>query len=319
MGGVWLKARLPAPDAELNALLVQASTPNSEKMAAELGEGYSEEIIRRIMVLTDKGIADNQGKKIDFTMWPETAFPSLLGQRFKDQDFPRLLSQFLRDRQLPLVTGAFGLDEKSKLITNSLFLLDGQGEIIPPYYSKTILLAFGEYIPFADTFPIIRKFVPQIGQYARGPGPTVLFQWNGFKMGPQICYESLFPSFVRALSNLGAQFIVNATNDSWYGTWQEPYQHMYMTLARGVEFRRPVLRATNTGISTVSLASGDVLELSPMNQSWTKLYSVPYRKNPTPTFYQIWFYLVPSILWGSFLALIAWGAVLKNKAEQGAC
>jgi apolipoprotein N-acyltransferase len=316
LGGLWLKARLPEPDAKLNTLLIQASTPNSEKMAAELGEGYTQEIIRRIMTLTDRALTEYKGSKIDFAMWPETAFPTLLGEEFKYKEGPVLLSQFLRDRQLPLVTGALGVDVKLRLLTNSLFLLDKQGEIVEPHYSKTILLAFGEYIPFADTFPIIKKFLPQIGQYARGPGPTVLFDWNGFKMGPQICYESLFPKFSRDLSNLGAQFIVNATNDSWYGTWQEPYQHMYMTLARGVEFRRPVLRATNTGISTVSLASGEVLEQSPMMQPWAGLYEVPYVKNPTATFYQEWFWLIPGLLWSSLALLLLIGVIKKNPLKQ---
>jgi apolipoprotein N-acyltransferase len=316
LGGVWLKQRLPAPDAELHALMVQASTPNSEKMAAELGEGYSDEIVRRIMALTDKGLAENRDVSIDFAMWPETAFPGILSGSFQEKELQQQLSQFLRERRLPLVTGAFGVDEKVRLITNSLFLLDDQGQVVPPHYSKSILLAFGEYIPFADTFPIIRQLVPQIGQYARGPGPTVIFDWHGFKMGPQICYESLFPLFVRGLSNLGAQFIVNATNDSWYGTWQEPYQHMYMTLARGVEFRRPILRATNTGISTVALASGEVLAFSPMLQPWTKVFRVPYCKNPEPTFYQDWFYLMPGLLWGSVVILLGWGAVLKHRAQN---
>lgn len=316
LGGLGLKARLPKPDSKLNVLLIQASIPNSEKMAAELGEGYTEEIIRRIMALTDKSLAEHKGSKVDFAMWPETAFPALLGAGFKDRENSVWLSQFLRDRQLALVTGAFGVDEKSRLITNSLFLLDDRGEVQEPHYSKTILLAFGEYIPFAETFPVIRKFLPQIGQYARGPGPTVLFDWNGFKMGPQICYESLFPKFSRDLAKLGAQFIVNATNDSWYGTWQEPYQHLYMTLARGVEFRRPVLRATNTGISTVSLASGEVLEQSPMHQAWTGLYEVPYLKNPQATFYQDWFWLVPCILWGSLVLLLLVGIIKKPAFTQ---
>jgi len=316
LGGLWLQARLPKPDAKLNTLLIQASTPNSEKMAAELGEGYTREIIRRIMVLTDKAVNDHKDSKIDFAMWPESAFPELLGKGFKHQEFSALLSQFLRDRQLALITGAFGVDQKSRLITNSLFLLDDQGELVEPHYSKTILLAFGEYIPFADTFPIIRKLLPQIGQYARGPGPTVLFNWKGFRMGPQICYESLFPKFSRDLANLGMQFIVNATNDSWYGTWQEPYQHMYMTLARGVEFRRPVLRVTNTGITTVSLASGEILEQSPMKQAWAGLYEVSYLKNPPATFYQEWFWLVPCLLWGSLVLLLSFGIYRRFKSLQ---
>ena len=263
------------------------------------------------MALTDQGVNQNKNSKIDFVMWPETAFPLLLGKEFRHQEYPVLLSQFLRDRQIALITGAFGVDEKSRLLTNSLFFIDNNGEVVEPHYSKTILLAFGEYIPLAETFPVIRKLVPQIGQYARGPGPTMLFEWNGFRMGPQICYESLFPKFSRDLANLGMQFIVNSTNDSWYGTWQEPYQHMYMTLARGVEFRRPVLRVTNTGISTVSLASGEILDRSPMGQAWTGLYEVPYLKNPPATFYQRWFFLVPCLLWGGLLLLFIVGVIKK--------
>ncbi|MDP3904579.1 MAG: apolipoprotein N-acyltransferase, partial [Methylococcaceae bacterium] len=169
------------------------------------------------------------------------------------------------------------------------------------------LLAFGEYIPGEQWFPAIRDWLPATGHFARGPGPTTLLKWNGYQMGPQICYESLFPKFSRDLSNLGAQFIVNVTNDSWYGTWQEPYQHMYMTLARGVEFRRPVLRVTNTGISTVSLASGEILERSPIHQPWTGVYEVPYLKTPPVTFYQQWFWLVPIMLWSSLVVLLGIG------------
>jgi apolipoprotein N-acyltransferase len=314
LGGLWLKGRLQQPDAKLNTLLIQASTPNSEKMAAELGEGYADEVIRRIMALTDKAINEHKEVKIDFIMWPETAFPALLGSEFRSRDTSVWLSRFLQERQQALITGAFGIDAKSRLVTNSLFLLDEQGELVPPHYSKTILLAFGEYIPFSETFPFIKNFLPQIGQYAKGPGPTILLDWKGFKMGPQICYESLFPRFSRDLANLGMQFIVNVTNDSWYGTWQEPYQHMYMTLARGVEFRRPVLRVTNTGISTVSLASGEILEKSPIHQAWTGLYEVPFLKNPDATFYQKWFWLLPCLLWSSLILLLGYG-IYKNKSN----
>jgi apolipoprotein N-acyltransferase len=314
LGGLWLKARLPQPDASFKTLLIQASTENSEKMAAELGKGYSNEILNRYITLTDKALKTHNDKKIDFAMWPETAFPALLGEQFKHNELPIALAQFLHDRQLPLITGAYSVDEQSNLITNSLFVLNKDGEIVPPHYSKTILLAFGEYIPGEQFFPQIRDWLPPTGHFARGSGPTTLLNWNGYKMGGQICYESLFPGFSRSLAELGAQFIVNVTNDSWYGSWQEPYQHMYMTLARGVEFRRPVLRVTNTGISTVSLASGEILERSPIHQPWAGLFEVPYLKNPPVTFYQTWFWLVPCLLWGTLVLLLTMG-LKKQHAE----
>jgi apolipoprotein N-acyltransferase len=311
-GGAWLKSRLPKPDAVLTTLLVQASINNQEKMSAELGKNYRDSIIQRYTSLTSQALAAHQDTKADFAVWPETAFPFLLGDGFKATPQSQALAEFVRTQQTPLLTGAYSAELPSKLLTNSLFVFDQQGKIVPPHYSKSILLAFGEFIPGENLFPDIRKWLPATGHFARGNGPEQLLQLNGFKIGAQICYESLFPRFSRDLANLGAQFIVNVTNDAWYGTWQEPYQHMYMTLARGVEFRRPVLRATNTGISTVSLASGEILEQSPIGQPWAGMYKVPYRLQPDATFYQEHFWLMPSLLWCSLIALLLWG-VLRNK------
>jgi len=310
--GNWLKNRLPPPNAHLTVLLVQGNIGNSEKLAAELGNGYPKAIIKTYADLTDKALAATRAR-IDFALWPETAFPALLGDDFKSKDYPVILSEYLKGRQLALVTGAYGVDHASRMITNSLFVLDQNGEIVPPHYSKTILLAFGEYIPGEKIFPQIRDWLPPTGQFAHGNGPTALLKLKDYLMGAQICYESLFPEFTRSLAELGAQFIVNATNDSWYGVWQEPYQHMYMTLARSVEFRRPVLRATNTGISAVSLASGEILERSPLHEAWAGVYQIPYLKNPPATFYQRWFWLVPSLLWGTLAFLIGIGRISARK------
>jgi apolipoprotein N-acyltransferase len=307
VGGLGLQARLAEPDSKLHVLMIQASIENSEKLAAELGKGFSNEILHRYLTQTDAAFNRYKDRHIDFVMWPETAFPALLGEPFKNDPAPSVLAEFLRERQLPLITGAYSVDETQRLMTNSLFVLNKEGDVVPPHYSKSILLAFGEYIPGEQWFPKIRDFLPTTGHFARGHGATELLTLNDYKMGAQICYESLFPKFSRDLANLGAQFIVNVTNDSWYGSWQEPYQHFYMTLARGVEFRRPVLRVTNTGISAVSLASGEILEQSPIHQSWAGWYEVPYLKNPPSTFYQDWFWLVPSLLWGALLVLLGLG------------
>lgn len=306
LGGLWLAHRLPAPDASVTALLVQGNVGNAEKMAAELGTAFQGTILERYLALTDRAVTASR-TPIDFAVWPETAFPALLGQDIRPSEYQTELATYLQRRGLPLLTGAYGFDRASRRMTNSLFTLDRHGRIAPPHYSKSILLAFGEYIPGEDLFPQIRDWLPPIGEFARGAGPTTLLKLDGYRIAPQICYEALFPEFTRALADLGAQFIVNATNDSWYGQWQEPYQHLYMTLARGVEFRRPVLRATNTGISTAALASGEVLELSPMHEAWAGTYTLPYRRDPQATFYQRWFHLVPALLWSSLLAMFGWG------------
>lgn len=314
VGGLGLKARLSKPDASLNVLMIQASIENSAKLAAELGKGFGNEILRRYLDQTDAALNRHKDHKIDFVLWPETAFPALLGEQFKNDPAPLALSGFVRERAVALITGAYSVDEKVSLLTNSLFVLNKDGEIVAPHYSKSILLAFGEYIPGEQWLPQIRHFLPATGHFARGTGASELLSLNDYKIGGQICYESLFPKFSRDLANLGAQFVVNVTNDSWYGTWQEPYQHFYMTMARGVEFRRPVLRVTNTGISSVSLASGDILEQSPIHAQWAGLYEVPYLTNPPSTFYQRWFWLMPCLLWSGLLVLLVLSVIQRNRS-----
>ncbi|QPK65344.1 apolipoprotein N-acyltransferase [Methylomonas sp. LL1] len=312
-GGVWLKSRLPEPDASFSALLVQANIGNMEKQAMEHGKGFQFEILRKYLQITAEGLVKNP--TVDFVMWSETAFPAMLGGAYNQSVLAQSLQDFLRTHQVALITGSYAKDQDSGLITNSLFAIDKQGIVTEPHYSKTILLALGEYIPGEETFPWLRAMLPMVSHFGRGPGPTMLLKFNGYAMGPQVCYESLFPEFSKGLADLGAQFIVNVTNDSWYGNWQEPYQHLYMTLARGIEFRRPVLRVTNTGISTVSLANGEVLALSPMDTSWAGAYRVAYQTQPQATFYQRHIGLMPGLLWLGLLGLLVTAAAQKFRGK----
>ena len=311
--GLSTKAWLPKPDASFNALLVQASIGNAEKMAVEFGRGFYREILGKYQSVTDKGLQEHADVDIDFILWSETAFPSLLNEEYQNTYLSRQLLQYIKQRQVALITGSYAQDPKTKLTTNSLFVIDENGLVLSPYYSKSILLAFGEYIPGEEQFPVFREWLPMVGHFGRGAGPTKLLALNDYKIGPQICYESLYPYFSKSLADLGAQFIVNVTNDSWYGTWQEPYQHMIMTLARAVETRRPLVRVTNTGISTVVLASGEILQQSPMYKEWSGLYTVPYLTQPKATFYQRNYGLMPSVLFGILLLLILNGFRLRDK------
>ena len=81
---------------------------------------------------------------------------------------------------------------------------------------------------------------------------------------------------------------------------------MTMTLARGIEFRRPVIRSTNTGISTVVLATGQQLESSPIGKEWTHTYVVPYKKNPPLTFYAKTFHGIPILLLLSLISIVVY-------------
>jgi apolipoprotein N-acyltransferase len=90
--------------------------------------------------------------------------------------------------------------------------------------------------------------------------------------------------------------IVNVTNDSWFGYAFEPYQHLYMTLARAIEFRVPLIRSTNTGISAAISASGEISEFSPRHQEWVGAFKVNYKSAPEPTIYSYYAGYWPHIL-----------------------
>ena len=307
-GAGWVAGKAqPTPDATARILVVQGNIGNQEKVSAETRGLYREEILRRYFRLTREGLARTEGRAPDFAVWPETAFPDRLAAGRPDEGHSGGLSNFVRSRGTALVTGALGRDAASGKPTNSMAFLDRDGGMADKPYDKVHLLIFGEYFPLSDRFPVLREWFPFTADFARGPGPETR-RIGGLIVGPQICYEGLFPGFSRSLADQGAQVFVNVTNDSWFGTSAEPRQHLFMTLARGIEFRRPVVRATNTGISAAMLADGTLLDLSPLHAEWTGLYEIPYRKAPHPTFYQeygAWF--VPLILWLAAVFLIATG------------
>jgi apolipoprotein N-acyltransferase len=313
-GAGWLIGKhRPSSDATARILVVQGNIGNLEKVSAETREDARGEILRRYFRLTLEGLARTEGHAPDFAVWPETAFPDILPAQPPHTGNAGALMAFVRSNATPLVTGAPGYDEARGKKTNSMVFIDRDGGMADRPYSKTHLLTFGEHVPFSGVFPRVRRWFPRTGDFAPGPGPGTR-QIGDLRVGPQICYEGLFPDFSRSLADQGAQIFVNVTNDSWFGTWAEPRQHLAMTLARGIEFRRPVVRATNTGISAAMRADGTPLDLSPLHAEWTRLYEIPYLKAPPATFYQEYgFRIVPAVLWLAAVFLLAMG----RRGRQG--
>lgn len=280
-------------DSELKILQVQANIGNLERMHAEKGKGFRDEIAKKYVNLSETGL--NENSDIDLIIWPEVAIPEYLNSNFSHQRNHKFISEFLVRTQKTLLTGAFSKDttiaDPERSVFNALFLMDPKEQTLTRAYHKTELLAFGEYLPFSEKFPILSKIMPFVSNFGRGPGPTILIypkdpaKNDYLHIGAQICYEGLFPEFSVGLAHRGAEVMVNVTNDSWFGIPFEPYQHLYMTLARGIESRRPLIRSTNTGITTFVTAYGDVAPLSPWQTEWTKRQVVPYRNNPELTLF----------------------------------
>jgi apolipoprotein N-acyltransferase len=301
--GYWHMKSLPLEDAHARVAVVQANIGNFEKQVAQDGPGFRGPIVKKFLDLS-RDVVEKNGP-VDLVFWPETAFPDLLSTNRVYSAYYKDLSQFTQDHHTTLVTGGFGMEPNGQY-TNSLFVIGQDGHIANPSYAKTVLLAFGEYFPGAKYFPILLKWFPEVGNFGRGPGPTVITSGN-FHLGAQICYEGLFDWFARGLADRGAQIVANVTNDSWYGTWQQPFQHGYMTLSRGLEIRRAVVRSTNTGISTVISPRGEIQEFSPLFQEWTHVFDLPYYSQPPTTIFQKVGYLMEPIsvvLWIAGVVLL---------------
>ena len=107
---------------------------------------------------------------------------------------------------------------------------------------------FGEFIPFEKYLPRLRSFLPITGNFLAG-GEYTLFKLKGAAFGVLICFEDIFPGMVRRFVKEGADFMVNITNDAWFGRSCAAYQHAANSVFRAVENRRPVVRSANTGLT----------------------------------------------------------------------
>lgn len=280
----------------LTALVVQANIGNFEKFAAEKGIGFQQQIADQYFSQTRAGLKMHPYP--DLVIWPESAFPDFLNDFTAFRPYTRQLISFVQEIKRPLMTGGYAAEPPSsgfRETYNGLFLYGPDGRVLVPPYHKTLLLAFGEYVPFGKLFPILKELNPGGPGFGKGKGPQV-FTTDQWKIGVQVCYESLDPQFTSDLAKLGAEVLVNVTNDSWFGNSFEPHQHLFMTLARAIESRRPMIRSTNTGISAAIQADGEISELSPLFQSWTGELKVKYLKSPPLTIHSRFGHLIPYFL-----------------------
>lgn len=190
-------------------------------------------------------------------VWPETAVPFFF---MSDKDYSNDLIAFQSQLNSYLLFGSVlvrGKQGNQYLLTNSAVLLDPSGKV-PYTYDKIHLVPFGEYVPLQQILFFINKIVVGIGDYVQGKHHLRAETPSG-SFAPLICYEIIFPGLVRKFFSNGGDFMVNITNDAWFGKTSGPYQHFSMAVFRAVENRKPVIRAANTGISGFIDSSGRIL------------------------------------------------------------
>jgi len=179
-------------------------------------------------------------------VWPEAAIPFYYSL---DKKNSTLIKNIVETTKIPLLLGSpYGeFKSQKRVLYNSAYLIGANGETIGRY-DKIHLVPFGEFVPFKKLLWFVSKMVEGIGEFGRGEGDRV-FDLNGTKLAVSICYEITFPDLVRRPILHGAEFLVNITNDAWFGKSAASYQHMDMAALRAVENRVAIVRAANTGIS----------------------------------------------------------------------
>lgn len=289
----------------------------------QLVDGVKLRIIQPAIAQKDKWLPENEQDILgsylslsnsdegDIThfIWPESAFPFILTQR---RDALAAIAAMLPDDSY-LITGAMrverGIEADSEAkVFNSVLLINHLGEIVGAA-DKAHLVPFGEYLPFQDLAERygLQQLTGIDGGFTPAPGRTILTTKTGGSFLPLICYEITFPGQIRPDMKLKPsdsdkpsaepRWIVNVTNDAWFGITPGPYQHHRQAVVRGVEEGLPVIRAANSGISSVSDAYGRIEAMLALGERGSLDAGLP---PPVATYYQryrnLGFFLISAFL-----------------------
>ncbi|MEO3427743.1 apolipoprotein N-acyltransferase [Pelagibius sp. CAU 1746] len=269
--GAWRLAAAPAPGSavveDVRLRLVQPAIPQALKWRADRKAA-------NLRLQAELSLAPGYEDRT-VIIWPETAVPYLLAAE------PRLREE-LAGIVPPggyLIAGAprVAPEDPQGDIWNSLHALDGQGAIVATY-DKAHLVPFGEYTPLRSLLGIA-KLTAGARDFTAGPGPQTLALPGLPAFSPLICYEVIFPGAVKpgpeAPGAPGPRWLLNLTNDAWFGDSSGPYQHFAAARLRAVEEGLPVVRAANNGISAVIDSYGRVIDRINLNDRGILDVSLP--------------------------------------------
>ncbi len=243
----------PTAYSDVKIRIVQANIPQAEKMTPQAQ--YS--ILKKYLDLTQSSGLDG----INVTIWPEAAVPYYMAP---GSILLRDMGSILPKNAL-LVTGGLRGNNNMKdwQSWNSLFVINPAGQALAQY-DKHHLVPFGEFIPFRHILPV-ENISGGHGDFSYGKGATTIAVTSLPPFSPLICYEAIFPD--EAVDNTHqAKWLLNVTNDAWFGVSSGPYQHLQMARTRAVENGLPLIRAANTGISAVIDPFGRILASLPLEQ-----------------------------------------------------
>jgi apolipoprotein N-acyltransferase len=238
--------RSPTADTATWLRIVQPSIPQNLKWDAAVAASN----FRRLIALSSAP----KPHPIAAILWPEAAVPFLLE---RDPAARRAIAAIAPANGY-VITGALRANpppEPVHRVWNSLEAIDAEGAIVG-YYDKAHLVPFGEYVPFRKFLPF-RKITAGTIDLSAGPGASTLALPGLPPFAPLICYEAIFPAAVVDRARR-PDWLLNITNDAWYGRSSGPFQHFAIARTRAVEEGLPLVRVANNGVSGVIDAHGRV-------------------------------------------------------------
>ena len=248
--------------------IVQPNTPQAEKWRPDTRARH----LGKLIEMSRRDGFD----RLAAVIWPETAVPFIVT--------PTSAALPLLANAAPpggyLLTGApRSTDRAEDGVWNSLLAVDRNGAIVA-HYDKAHLVPLGEYIPFR------KELAPVSGLIGRGSfevgDSLVTMDLPGLpSFSPIICYEVIFPGAVTG-PGVRPRWLLNVTNDAWFGLSSGPYQHLASARLRTIEEGLPMIRVANTGVSAVIDAYGRVLASLDMNREGVIDYALPAARGPTP-------------------------------------
>lgn len=253
LGYGFHRLRTPEKGETLKVSLTQGNIPQDIKW----DPAFQEQTVAIYEKLSRQACAGGS----DLVVWPESAAPFYFQD---DVRYAARIKSLAAELKTCMVVGspAFENDRERIRYLNSAFLLAPDGEVLGRS-DKTHLVPFGEYVPLARFLPFVNKMVAGIGDFSPGSAITPLDTGKG-KIGVLICFEGIFPELSRAYVREGSRLLVNITNDAWFGRSSAPYQHLSMAVFRAVENRVPLVRAANTGITSIIDSRGHIRRMTPL-------------------------------------------------------
>jgi apolipoprotein N-acyltransferase len=237
------------------ALIVQPNIPEEEQWTAESVARLNQRLLE---LSTPKS-------PVDFVVWPEVPAPI-----YETDPGLRRVAVHAQAKFLAGVV-SHALDNAP---LNSALLLSSQGAFISKY-DKVNLVPFGEFVPWPFEL-LVRKISSEAGEYRAGTKDVV-----ADRVGTFICYESVFPTYIRQFARDGAQVLFNISNDAWFGKSAARFQHFEIVRMRALENRRWIIRSTNNGISAVIDPAGRVTGEEPVYREASAIFGFNYEAATT--------------------------------------